>query len=242
MLRVTLLPGALFSRGTRAAALGPLLPHHRGINMRRLPVLSVPTGTGRPLPGLHGGRVAALPARSRKQQRGLSLLDLQLVLALSAACLAAAVGSTFFMVQTDTSVAQARSWILQTVTRAQASYASRADFSLLTQSSAIHDGLFPAAAMANGLPINPWGGDFAMSGCGCAGAPKEIVITMDGVPAGACVQLISSMRTTDGRAKVNNYALNPGGKPTDTQELIQKCSNVGQAGGHIQFFFDKRMS
>jgi hypothetical protein len=176
----------------------------------------------------------------RRRHRGLALLDIQLGLALSMAVLLTAIGGALAAVNNGSASAQAQAWILQTVARTQASYASRADFSLLNQSSAVHDGLFPESATATGQPINPWGGDFAISGCGCAGAPKEIVVSMDRVPASSCVQLVSAMRTSGGRAKVDGHALNDGGRPTDMDELTTVCGAAGSDGARVQFFFDKQ--
>lgn len=176
----------------------------------------------------------------RRRQRGLALLDIQLGLFLSMAVVLTAIGGAWAAVNTGSSSAQAQAWILQTVARTQASYASRADFSLLNQSSAIHDHLFPDAATATGSPVNPWGGDFAISGCGCAGAPMEIVISMDHVPASSCVQLVSAMRTSGGRAKIDGHALNEGGRPTDMDELTTVCGAAGSDGARVQFFFDKQ--
>jgi len=168
------------------------------------------------------------------RQHGLALLDIQLGLALSLAIVMIAMGGAWAAVNNGSSSAQAQAWVTQTVARTQAAYASRADFSLLNQSSALHDGLFPEASTVTGQPVNPWGGDLALS----AGAPREMVLTMDQVPALSCVQVV--LATVGARAEVDGHALNDGGRRTDPQELASVCSSSGSAGSRVQFFFDKR--
>lgn len=137
-------------------------------------------------------------------------------------------------------VAQAQAWIGQTVDKTRASYMSSADFGVLTQASALHDGLFPGASMAGGQgPKNPWGGDFAMTAVDTTDGPATgLAITMDQIPMAECVKLGSVMGasayiTVDG----TNVA---DGKTGADQAALGVTCNAGSDGVRMQFLYAKR--
>lgn len=135
---------------------------------------------------------------------------------------------------------QAQAWIGRTVEKTRASYMSSADFGVLTQASAIQDGLFPGAAMAGGQgPKDPWGGDFALSAVDTTDGPNSgMAITMDQVPSEACVKLGSVMGGT-AYITVDGIPVADGRTGADMDALSVAC-NAGSEGTRLQFFYAKR--
>lgn len=136
----------------------------------------------------------------------------------------------------SSNVAQAQAWVQQTAQNTMASYASRADFSLLNQASAQQDDLFPSAAMTGGQLVNPWGGDFAIAGVDTPlRSMGAALITMDQVPAGDCNQLAGALAVSADSITVDGTTVSSGHSRPDPNVTGVAC----QTEGRLQFTYIK---
>lgn len=143
----------------------------------------------------------------------------------------------FLKTWSGSQTAQAQQWVQQTAQRAQASYISRPDFSLLTQASAVQDNLFPADASSGGHLVNPWGGDFTVTGVDTPlKAMGALVITMDSVPVGDCVTLAGALVTSADSISVDGTTVSQGHTRPDPQVTTVACETEGR----LQFTYIKR--
>ena len=167
---------------------------------------------------------------------GFLLFDAILWLGLGVSVAAVAL-AVFLMTWSGGETAQAQAWVQDTAQRTAAAYMSRPDYSLLTQASAQQDGLFPAAAFTGGQLVNPWGGDFAITGVDTPLKPMgAMVITMDQVPAGDCVKLAGSLVTSADSITVDGTLVSTGHTRPDPQTTSIAC----QTEGRLQFTYVKR--
>lgn len=167
---------------------------------------------------------------------GFLMFDAILWLGLGVSVAAVAL-AVFLMTWSGGETAQAQAWVQDTAQRTAAAYMSRADYSLLTQASAQQDGLFPAAAFTGGQLVNPWGGDFAITGVDTPLKPMgAMVITMDGVPAGDCSKLASALVTSADSITVDGTTVSQGHTRPDPQVTSIAC----QTAGRLQFTYIKR--
>lgn len=187
-----------------------------------------------PRPGSLGGFVRK--GRGTISSPGFLLFDAILWLGLGIAVAAVAL-AVFLMTWGGSETAQAQAWVQDTAQRTAAAYMSRPDYSLLTQASAQQDGLFPPAAFTGGQLVNPWGGDFAITGVDTPLKPMgAMVITMDQVPAGDCVKLAGSLVTSADSITVDGTPVSTGHTRPDPQTTSIACETEGR----LQFTYVKR--
>jgi hypothetical protein len=144
----------------------------------------------------------------------------------------------FLMTWSSGEVAQAQLWVQETAKATMGSYTSRQDFSLLTQSSALQDNLFPQAAYSNGQPTNPWGGDFSIAGVDTPTVPRGAAdIAMTEVPSGDCVQLAAALATSADSITVDGTVVSTNHSPPDPNVTETAC----QTNGRLDFLYNKQV-
>lgn len=194
------------------------------------------TAYASPFPTSNNPRFGSLGGFGKgRGARGFVMFDVMLWMGLGIAVAATAL-VVFLMAWGNSQVAQAQSWVQQTAQSTMSSYMSRADFTLLNQSSAVQDGLFPSAAIMGGQLVDPWGGDFAVTGTDTPLKPMgAALITMDQVPAGDCVKLAAALAVSADSISVDGTPVSSGHSTPDPSVTSTACSTLGR----LQFTFNK---
>jgi hypothetical protein len=182
--------------------------------------------------------LAAHLTPGRATQTGIGLLGILVTLGLSGAVLAG-VGTVYVHTQrtatVSTGVAQTRA-----IDRAvQASYASAANFTLLNQTTALHEGVFPAATLdRNGQPVNPWGGSIQVTGMDVPGAPagndQGFAVTYEQVPASVCTKFVANGAAGFYQTTVNGQVVAQRAD-VHTAAAAALCDSGGPQGVTVQF-------
>jgi hypothetical protein len=154
-----------------------------------------------------------------QDQRGFGLLGLIVTLALSAAVVG--VGFTVYIqgdrarrVSLEASNAQAISTAIRT------SYASASNYTMLTQTSALRDKLFPSGLLRGGQVQSTWGAPIVVSS---TGGGKGYLIEYDNVPDSSCARF--AVAGGEGFAGVNvNGQSVIAGKSVDVASAVTLCS------------------
>ena len=152
-------------------------------------------------------------------QRGFSLLGIILVSALGAAVLGVA-ATAYVQNERAADVSQSTVSTRDLNNRVLASYASAADFSGLTNSSALNDKLFPKSVMQSGSPQNAWSGAITISALNIAtpsgpGNNNGFVISYENVDPSACPRFAINAASgfydvkINGASAMNGKAVSP---------------------------------
>ena len=169
---------------------------------------------------------------------GVSLVELLLFAGVAAAGTAVVLGLAV-NTQANSKRKQAQSDIQAFQGRLLSSYGATANYKLLTTDSARLDELFPPEMLdpVTRQPITPWGGAVRVMGTARPGRPdgSSVVISMEGVPAGDCAPLVSSLASGFSEIVVNDISVG-GGRDVDVGQLGEACS--GRQGNLIQLFSD----
>jgi hypothetical protein len=135
-------------------------------------------------------------------------------------------------------VAQAQLWVQETAQTTFGSYSSRPDFSILNQSTALQDNLFPQASFAQGQPTNPWGGAFRITGVDTPTVPRGAAdIEMDDVPGGDCATLAAALATSADSITVNGTVVSTNHSTPDPVVTETAC----QTNGRVDFLYNKQV-
>jgi hypothetical protein len=176
----------------------------------------------------------------RTLARGFAIFEIMMAVCISvflATCAMALFGTT----NGSGRVMQAQAWIEQTAVKTKQSFSSSQDFMTVTQSSAVTDGLFPAASMTGdgGTPVNPWGGDFSIAALDIPQGPSmALAVVMDEVPAADCIKLATLMSKSS-TVFIGGTQIAPDGVAPNVSALSVMCDS-GANGARMQFDYAKR--
>jgi Tfp pilus assembly protein PilE len=125
-------------------------------------------------------------------QEGFGLLGLILTLALSTAVVGIAYTAYTANVRSS-NVAAATSSVRELNQRVLASYSSAADFTGLSNTSALRDGVYPAGLLVNGQPQSVWSGAITLTSVNLnGGTDNGFALTYNGVDPNTCANFVTN--------------------------------------------------